>query len=57
MLLKAKRKNEDWRMKNPTLNWKEFKFGVNDITAVAPIFDMVKLNDIAKKTYAVLNNM
>lgn len=39
---------EIWRSKNPDLDWKEFKFGVNDITAVAPIFDMVKLNDISK---------
>ncbi len=39
---------ENWRRQNPNLSWKEFKFGVNDITAVAPIFDLVKLNDISK---------
>ena len=39
---------EIWRNQNPSADWKEFKFGVNDITAVAPIFDMVKLNDISK---------
>jgi len=39
---------ENWRRQNPDLSWKEFKFGVNDITAVAPIFDLVKLNDISK---------
>lgn len=39
---------EEWRRQNPSLSWKEFKFGVNDITAVAPIFDLVKLNDISK---------
>lgn len=39
---------ENWRKQNPNLDWKEFKFGVNDITAVAPIFDLVKLNDISK---------
>ena len=39
---------EIWRAKNPDTPWQEFKFGVNDITAVAPIFDLVKLNDISK---------
>ena len=39
---------ENWRRQNPDLSWQEFKFGVNDITAVAPIFDLVKLNDISK---------
>ena len=39
---------ENWRKQNPNLSWKEFTFGVNDITAVAPIFDLVKLNDISK---------
>ena len=39
---------EGWRTKNPTLPWKDFTFGVNDITTVAPIFDLVKLGDISK---------
>ena len=39
---------EIWRKNNPDKPWPEFKFGINDITAVAPIFDMVKLNDISK---------
>ncbi len=39
---------EEWRRNNPELSWKEFKFGINDITAVSPIFDLVKLNDISK---------
>ncbi len=39
---------EDWRKNNPELSWKDFKFGINDITAVSPIFDLVKLNDISK---------
>ena len=43
---------EPWRTKNPTLSWKEFKFGVNDITAVSPLLDMVKLADIAKNIVA-----
>lgn len=39
---------EIWRSKNLDVPWQDFKFGVNDITAVAPIFDLVKLNDISK---------
>lgn len=43
---------EGWRKDNPDLNWSEFKFGINDITAVSPIFDMVKLNDMSKNIIA-----
>ena len=39
---------EAWRVNNPTAPWQDFKFSVNDITAVAPIFDLVKLNDVSK---------
>ena len=39
---------ERWRAENPDADWREFKFGVNDITAVAPMFDLIKLNDISK---------
>ena len=39
---------ETWRAQNLTLPWTDFKFSVNDITAVAPIFDLVKLNDVSK---------
>lgn len=39
---------EGWRAKNPTLPWQDFKFGVGDITTVAPIFDLVKLGDVSK---------
>ena len=43
---------EIWRKNNPDKPWQEFKFGINDITAVAPLFDMVKLNDISKNVIA-----
>ena len=43
---------EIWRKNNPDLSWREFKFGVEDITTVAPIFDIVKLNDISKNIIA-----
>lgn len=43
---------ENWRKNNPTLPWQEFKFGLSDITTVAPIFDGIKLNDIAKNIIA-----
>ena len=39
---------ENWRTNNPDAPWQDFKFGINDITAVAPIFDLVKLNDVSK---------
>ncbi|MBQ3158189.1 MAG: glutamate--tRNA ligase, partial [Clostridia bacterium] len=48
---------ENWRRENPDLSWKEFKFGVNDITAVAPIFDLVKLNDISKNLISRMNKV
>ena len=43
---------EPWRAKNPDLDWREFKFGTGDITAVSPLLDMVKLNDISKNIVA-----
>lgn len=43
---------ELWRAKNPDADWKEFKFGIGDITTVAPILDMAKLNDISKNLIA-----
>lgn len=46
---------EEWRAKNPTLNWREFKFGINDITMVAPVFDMNKLTDISKNIIAKMS--
>lgn len=39
---------ERWRAQNPNAGWKEFKFGIKDITAVAPILDLTKLNDVSK---------
>jgi len=39
---------EPWRAKNPEASYIEFKFGINDITAVSPMLDLIKLNDIAK---------
>ncbi len=46
---------EIWRKNNPSLSWKEFKFNVNQITTVAPIFDIMKLNDISKNIIAQQN--
>lgn len=39
---------EEWRRQNPTLPWTDFKFGVKDITAGSPTFDLIKLNDVSK---------
>ena len=43
---------EIWRKNNPDQAWQDFKFGIHDITAVAPIFDLVKLNVISKNLIA-----
>lgn len=43
---------EPWRTKNPEAPLDEFKISPKDITAVMPIFDMVKLNDVSKNVIA-----
>ncbi len=43
---------EPWRAKNPDAHYSEFKFGITDITAGSPLFDFIKLNDIAKNVVA-----
>lgn len=43
---------EPWRAKNPEASLDEFKITPKDITAVMPIFDMVKLNDVSKNVIA-----
>lgn len=43
---------EPWRTKNSDLPWTEFKFGINDITAVSPVLDMAKFTDISKNIVA-----
>lgn len=46
---------EIWRKNNPDTDWHEFKFKPNEITTVAPIMDMVKLNDISKNVISKMN--
>ena len=43
---------EEWRKNNPDLSWRDYRFGINDITAGSPIFDLIKLNDISKNIIA-----
>ncbi|MBQ8443815.1 MAG: glutamate--tRNA ligase, partial [Clostridia bacterium] len=43
---------EIWRKNNPNAYWREFKFKPTEITAVAPLFDIVKFNDISKNIIA-----
>lgn len=43
---------EIWRKENSDVNWSDYKFGIKDITTIAPVFDIVKLNDIAKNIIA-----
>ncbi len=45
---------ESWRANNLDASWQDFKFDVHDITAVSPLFDMVKLNDISKNLIATM---
>ncbi len=46
---------EKWRAENPEKPWQDFRFGINDITAVSPIFDIHKLNDISKNIIAKMS--
>ena len=46
---------ETWRNANPDQPWTNFTFGVNDITTVAPIFDLVKLSDVSKNVISKMS--
>ena len=46
---------EPWRAKNPDAHYSDFKFGIKDITAISPLFDFDKLNDIAKNIIAKMS--
>lgn len=46
---------ENWRKENPDKSWKEYHFGIKDITTVAPVFDIVKLSDIAKNVISKIS--
>ena len=46
---------EPWRTKNPTDSLSDFKISAGNITAVMPIFDIVKLNDVSKNVIARMN--
>ena len=39
---------EDWRLKNPTLNYFDFDFDISKIGSNNPMFDILKLEDISK---------
>ncbi|MBP3431943.1 MAG: glutamate--tRNA ligase [Clostridia bacterium] len=40
---------ENWRKANPTADLSEFPFDGFNITAITPLFDFVKLNDVSKE--------
>lgn len=46
---------EQWLNQHPDADLDEFKFGGDEITAVMPVFDNVKLNDISKNIIARLS--
>lgn len=46
---------ENWRKANPSLHWKEFPFSIKKIISSSnPIFDLVKINDIAKNIFSTI---
>lgn len=46
---------ELWRKENPDKSWRDYHFGIKDITTVAPVFDIVKLSDISKNIIAKIS--
>lgn len=40
---------EDWRKKNPNVDYHEFPFSLNKIGSGNPMFDILKLNDVSKE--------
>lgn len=46
---------EEWRKKNPTLDYHEFPFKLEKIGSGNPMFDMAKLNDVSKEYISRLN--
>jgi len=46
---------EDWRRENPTLPYIDFPFSVEKVSSGNPMFDIQKLNDVAKDYIARLN--
>ena len=46
---------EIWRKENPTAPLQDFPFDGFNITAITPVFDIVKLNDISKEMIAKYN--
>ena len=45
---------ENWRKANPTLAYTDFPFSLNKISSSNPMFDMVKINDIAKNIISTI---
>ncbi|MBO5345110.1 MAG: glutamate--tRNA ligase, partial [Clostridia bacterium] len=45
---------ESWRKANPTLAYTDFPFSLNKISSSNPMFDMVKINDIAKNIISTI---
>jgi len=46
---------ESWRRNNPTASYKDFKLELNKLSPSGALFDMVKLNNIAKEIVAKMN--
>ncbi len=46
---------EEWRKKNPTLDYHQFPFALSKVGSGNPMFDILKLNDVSKEYIARLN--
>ena len=46
---------EEWRLKNPTADRRDFPFKIEKMSASGALFDMDKLRDISKNTIAVMD--
>lgn len=46
---------EEWRKKNPALDYHQFPFALSKVGSGNPMFDILKLNDVSKEYIARLN--
>lgn len=55
LLFLANSNFEPWRMQNPDKHYSEFEFSLSKVGSNNPMFDFVKLNDIAKNAIAKMS--
>ncbi len=47
---------EEWRLANPRLPYKDFKFGINKMSVSGCLFDLIKLNDVSKNVVSRMSS-